>query len=223
MSERSTPSSYDRLIADIDSAGFVAVLYPPATADARVVCAVKRDHHGSLAGTSFWVMQKSGHWYVGTWTELIWDLGCVDITEFCCAFLSMCRAKTQYYPPAQLLAKYNAQEVAREDYRTLFVDRHVSYVLQLLWRCWQLTVGVRGADYVPDSARDLVAMAIKTSRDSGLSSGDFAAAADLPKGYTVEFEMRGHEWDAFARSADDARVFWIASDGDGEVRVEGVE
>ena len=54
----------------------------------RLICASKRFKHG-LTGNSFWIAERDGRWYVGTWAPYVYEFPDAErVAEFCVTWLS---------------------------------------------------------------------------------------------------------------------------------------
>ena len=54
----------------------------------RLICASKRSKRG-LTGNSFWIAERAGRWFVGTWGSYVYEFPDVGrVAEFCITWLS---------------------------------------------------------------------------------------------------------------------------------------
>lgn len=68
-----TDLTYTPLAAALESAGFFTTLMPLPDTGHRLVCASKKSLRG-LHGNSFWIAERHGQWFLGTWGPYLYHI-----------------------------------------------------------------------------------------------------------------------------------------------------
>ena len=66
-------SEYEPVIQRVRAAGFHVTDMPLDSGGDRLVCASKR-FSGGLTGNSFWLAERSGKWFLGTWGGWLYQI-----------------------------------------------------------------------------------------------------------------------------------------------------
>jgi len=69
---------YKSLISAVTAAGFFVTDDPIEGGGDRVVCVSKRHEGGGYTGNSFWIAERHGRWFIGTWGDFVYHLPDVD-------------------------------------------------------------------------------------------------------------------------------------------------
>ncbi len=70
-------AEYDKVIAAVESSGFYVTGMPMDSGGDRIVCASRLSSDG-LTGNSFWIAERRGKWFLGTWGGLLYQLADAD-------------------------------------------------------------------------------------------------------------------------------------------------
>lgn len=110
-------TEYRSVIAAVEEAGFLVADMPLDSGGDRIVCAGMRRKEGGYTGNSFWLAERNGRWFLGTWGGFLYRLpeanGAVKVSL---AWLQQNPTETLFDLPDELKSQFNLVPVDNEDF-----------------------------------------------------------------------------------------------------------
>ena len=121
QAENKVRSEYSPIVSAVEGAGYFVTCMPLDARGDRIVCAGKRRDDGTgFTGNSFWLAERNGAWFLGSWGGLLYRL--VDATstsEIAVAWLRLNSSRTAWDVPDELKLKYNLLVATDEEFDSL--------------------------------------------------------------------------------------------------------
>jgi hypothetical protein len=107
---------YEPVIRLVRSAGFYVTDMPMDSGGDRVVCSGLR-FSGGLTGNSFWIAERDGRWFLGTWGGTLYRIVDADsAADVAVEWLQINRHKTAYDVPDEIRVKHDLHLAGDEEF-----------------------------------------------------------------------------------------------------------
>ena len=109
-------ADYSDLKSAVEAAGFFTTFQPIRESGDRIVCA-STGGYGVLGGNSFWVAKRTGEWFIGTWSSIIYRVSNPGRLAELCIWLLRRQPTSDYsYFDELVMAEFGLVEISEEEF-----------------------------------------------------------------------------------------------------------
>ncbi|MEN6498675.1 MAG: hypothetical protein ABFD16_30590 [Thermoguttaceae bacterium] len=111
---------YLPVVSAVETAGYYVTSMPLDSGGDRIVCAGQRRDDGTgFTGNSFWLAERNGVWFLGTWGGWLYRLlGMAAASQIAIAWLRLNSSRIASDVPDELKLQYNLSVAADDEFDT---------------------------------------------------------------------------------------------------------